>query len=172
MEAPRFDLAECRSPAEREFIKALHARAEDGSWFADSWLGPGRITLTVDLIDAEVNCVLRMLRVDFDGSKLIYGRDETFQLATDLDPARPDVVVIAGMSTADLAIIAAGWLEQEMRRPVVRHEWHQPGFVHRKWLFADTGEHLIWSDSANSRRTGLGAPDMVVSVKTSRQSQV
>ena len=172
MEAPRFDLVECRSPPEREFINALHARAEAGQWFADSWPVPGKIIVTVDIIDAEANCVLRMLRVDFDGTALTYGRDETFQLATELDPARPDVVVVVDKPPVRLADIAADWLEREMHRPVVRHEWHRPEFSHKIWLFADTGEHLVWSDSANANRSGLGAPDKVIPVKGARESAV
>lgn len=164
MEAPRFDLAQCRNPAEREFINALHARAEAGGWFADSWPVPGKIIVSVDIVDAAANCVLRMLRVDFDGSSLIYGRDETFQLVTDLDPASLDVVVVADKPPADLANIAADWLEREMRRPVVCHEWHRPEFSHKEWLFADTGEQLVWSDSANAKRGELGRPDKITPV--------
>jgi len=171
MDAPRFDIDECRNQAEHEFINALHARAEAGLWFADSWLEPDKIIVTVNIMDAEANCVLRMLRVDFDGTALTYGRDETCQLTTFLDPTRPDVVVIADKPPAGLAEIAADWLEHEMRRPVVRHEWHRPEFSHRIWLFADTGEHLMWSDSANANRPGLGVPDKIISVNRVRDSK-
>jgi hypothetical protein len=84
--APRFELDECRSEVEREFVEALHSRAESGGWCADAWPRDDRIIVTVDLCDAGCNCVLRMLRVDFDGSMMVAGPDGTGQLASNLDP--------------------------------------------------------------------------------------
>jgi|SRR6185436_11452090 len=89
--APRVDLDECRDATEREFIDALHARAEAGAWCADAWLRDDRIILTIDPCDSDpkYNCVLRMLRVDFDGAMPTLGADETSQ---HLGP--PDRVVV------------------------------------------------------------------------------
>jgi hypothetical protein len=63
--APRFGLDECHCDAEAAFVLALHARADGGGWYADSWLWDDRVVITVDISDPERNCVLRMLRVDF-----------------------------------------------------------------------------------------------------------
>ena len=92
--APRFDLDECNNERERDFIESLHARAEAGGWFADSWPREDRFMLSVCPSDPQYGCVLRTLRVDFDGVAVSFGPDETHQFATDLDPARADVVVL------------------------------------------------------------------------------
>jgi hypothetical protein len=73
--------------------------------------------------DPAYNRVLRTLRVDFDGMAVWFGPDETHQFATDLDPARPGVSVLPGRPVTELAAAAADWLEREMWRPIVRHEW-------------------------------------------------
>jgi hypothetical protein len=53
-----------------------------------------------------------------------------------------------------------------MGRPIVRREWNRPNFRRREWLLADTGQGLVFSDSANLRvREGLGPPDRVVHVR-------
>ena len=163
--APRFDLDECNNEREREFVALLHLRAETGSWYANSWPRDDRVIITVDITDPTRNCILRMLRVDYDGSALALGTDETFQLVSDLDPARPDVVLLKGRPVTDLATTAADWLEQEMNRPIMRLEWNQPEFSRTLWILADTGEELVISDSANTfRREGLGSPDRIISV--------
>lgn len=110
--ADRFDLTECNSEAERAFIEALHARAEAGGWYADSWPRDDRIVLSVCRIRSK--CVVRTLRVDFDGRAVAFGDDETHQFVTDLNPAL--ATVIAGRPPAELAGLAADWLEGEMAR--------------------------------------------------------
>jgi hypothetical protein len=166
--APRFDLEGCNNDAERAFIEAVHARAEAGKWFADAWrVREGCVTLSICPADNDpkYNCVLRTLRVDFDGKAVWFGPDETHQFATDLDPARPGVFVLSHQPITELAAAAADWLEREMRRPIVRHEWDGPGFSRRLWVLADTGEGLVISDSANMfRRSGLGPPDRITLV--------
>ncbi len=97
--APRFDLDECNSEAEGVLIEALHARADAGGWCADVWrVWDDRLTLSVcpSDDDPEYNCVLRTLRVDFDGTTVRFGPDETGQFATDLDPTRSEVSVLSG----------------------------------------------------------------------------
>ncbi len=163
--ALRFDLDECNNEREKEFIDLLHARAEAGGWYADSWQRDDRIIIAVDIHDRQRNGVLRMLRVDYDGSALAVGPDETYQLVTDLDPARSGVVVWRDRPVAELAALAADWLEREMSRSVVRQEWLRPTFTHTRWLLADTGQELVWSDSANNgHREELGPPDRMISV--------
>ncbi|QDT14917.1 hypothetical protein [Alienimonas californiensis] len=166
--APRFDLDECRSDAERAFVEALHARADAGGWFADSWrVWDDRLTVSVCVCDSEpeYNCVLRTLRVDFDEGAVQFGPDETHQFATDLDPARPGVSALSGLPIVDLAAAAADWLEREIRRPIVRREWDRPdcrGVAPRLWALADTGESV----TARGQRTpDFGPPDRVVPVR-------
>jgi hypothetical protein len=93
-----------------------------------------------------------------------FGPDETHQFSTDLDPARPGVSAMSGLPVADLAAAAADWLEREMRRPIVRHEWDrldQRGVAPRLWVLADTGEGI----GARGQRTpDFGPPDRVVPV--------
>jgi hypothetical protein len=160
--APRFELDKCNNELEREFIELLHAHAEAGGWFAEAWPREDRFMLSVSPSDQHV---LRTLRVDFDGAAVSFGPDETHQFATDLDPARADVVVLSGRPLADLASAAATWLEREMHRPIVRHDWDRLTFHRREWFLGDTGERLSISDSANQvRRKGLGPPDHIVQV--------
>lgn len=162
--AQRFDLAECNTHAEAAFVSALHARAEAGGWYADSWLWDDRVIVTVDVSDPMENCVLRMLRVDFRDGAVAFGPDETCQLATDLDPAQPGMSVRSGQPASVLANAAADWLEWEMRRPIVRHEWNRldcRGVAPRLWVLADTGEGLVGSGQLGP---DFGPPDRVVAV--------
>jgi hypothetical protein len=162
--APRFDVHECRNEAEFRFLQTLHSRAAAREWHADAWSRDDRLLLTVDITDHEYNTVLRTLRVDLVGSTLLAGPDETHQLTTDLDPGSANVVRIPGGTPEVLATAAADWLEQEMARPIERWEWNRVTFRHRLWQCADTGEHLVWSDSENKKRSDLGSPDRVVAL--------
>jgi hypothetical protein len=165
--APRFDLDECNNDAERAFIQALHARAEAGGWHADVWrVWDDRLTLSVCPCDSDpkYNCVLRTLRIDFDGATVRFGPDETHQFATDLDPARAAVSLLSGQPVAELATAAADWLEREMRRPIVRHEWDRldrRGVAPRLWVLADTGEAIV---ARGQRTPDFGPPDRVVPI--------
>jgi hypothetical protein len=163
--APRFGLTACNSESERAFIEAMHHRSEAGGWYLDAWVWDDRVVLAVSPGDRtpSYNLILRTLRVDFDGRSVRFGPDETHQFATDLDSARPGVHVLSGRPVAELADAASDWLEREMRRPIVRHEWDrldQRGVAPRLWVLADTGEGIVaqgqWSD--------FGPPDRVVTV--------
>lgn len=164
--APRFDLAGCNTDREREFVEALHARAEAGGWYADAWPRDDRVMMSVCPCDRDsaYNCVLRTLRVDFNGTAVWFGPDETHQLATDLDPTQPGVSVLSGRPVAELAAAAADWLEREMRRPIVRHEWDRldrRGVAPRLWVLADTGQAIA---ARGQRSPDFGPPDRVVPV--------
>lgn len=164
--APRFDLDECNSESEREFIEALHRRSETGGWLPDTWVWDDRVVVAYCPCDGEpeYNCILRTLRVDFDGAAVRFGPDETHQFATDLDPARPGVTVLSGRPVAELADAAADWLEREMRRPIMRHEWDRldsRGVAPRLWVLADTGEGIV---ARGQRLSDFGPPDRVVAV--------
>src|SRR5262245_16270314 len=164
--APRFDLTACNNEPERTFIEAMHHRSEAGGWYPDVWVRDDRVVLAVSPGDQTpgYNLILRTLRVDFDGRAVRLGPDETHQFATDLDPARAGVHVLSERPVAELADAAADWVEREMRRPIVRHEWDrldQRGVAPRLWVLADTGEGIVvrgqWSSD-------LGPPDRVVTV--------
>lgn len=111
--APRFDLVECNTEQEREFIAALHLRAVAGNWYADSWLRTNRLIIAVYPLE-------RTLRVDFDGTTIIFGDDETHQFVTDLDSAK-GATVVKGKPIAELAEIAADWIERETWRTRASH---------------------------------------------------
>jgi hypothetical protein len=113
--APRFDATECNTELEREFIEALHARAVRGGWYADSWPRADRFLLSVTILDQLAKCVVRTLRVDFDGVAVTFGDDETHQFVTNLDPSQ-GAAVVSGLPITELADIAANWLEREMHR--------------------------------------------------------
>ncbi|MBN9524193.1 hypothetical protein J0H58_37730 [bacterium] len=165
--APRFELAECNSDEERAFVEALHARAEAGEWYADSWRVWGdRLTLSVTPSDTDPAnaCGLRTLRIDFDGASVRFGPDETHQFATDLDPARPGVSFLDSRPVSELAAAAADWLERELRRPIVRHEWDRldrDGVAPRLWVLADSGEAIV---ARGYPTPDFGPPDRVVPV--------
>jgi len=165
--APRFGLTDCNSDREREFIESVHARAEAGGWYAGSWPRNDRFVMYVCLSDRDpdYNCVLRTLRVDFDGSAVWFGPHETHQFVTDLDSDRSDVSMLSGRPIRELAAAAADWLEREMRRPIVRYEWDRldrRGVAPRLWLLRDTGEPLV---ARGSRSPDFGPPDRVIAVR-------
>ncbi len=114
--APRLNLFVCRNEVDREFLEALNARAERGGWTADSWPREDRALISFD-VESE-DCIIQTLRIDFDGTTVIFGPNETCQLVTDLDPNRHDVCVATGSSPAILASVAADWLEREMNNPL------------------------------------------------------
>jgi hypothetical protein len=119
----------------------------------------------MDIIDVARNCILRMLRIDFDGSRVVVGPDETYQLVTNLNLDHPGVMAIGGRSIRELADIAADWLETEMRRPILRQEWIRDEFTRTRWILADTIETLMVSDSGNEKhREGIGPPDSTTQV--------
>jgi hypothetical protein len=111
VDAPRFRLAECNTDSERLFIEALHARSVAGGWVADSWPQPDRII--VSICRQNSGGISHTLRVDFDGASIKYGYDETQQFVTEMSPA-DGAKVATGRSPAELAGVAADWLEREM----------------------------------------------------------
>ena len=165
-EAPLFDLVECNSEQEKEFIEILHNRAKIGGWTADSWPAEDRIILSVDISDPDpaYRVILRTLRIDFDGMTTWLGPDETFQLVTNLNPDHPDVTVLSGISIFEAATRAADWLEKEIWRSIVRQEWDhldERGVAPRLWIVLDTGEAFC---SQGQRTTAMGQPERVIPV--------
>jgi hypothetical protein len=161
-----FGLQGGRDPSESKFVSVLHSRAVTGGWYADADARPAddRLTLTVEVIDSDAKAVLRVLRVDYTGEQVVVGEDETYQLATELDPTRASVHSKTSGSVAELAEFAADWLEKELERPIDRVEWQGWTFWHRRWIFVDTGEVIVWSDSRNRRNRRLGRPKRRVRV--------
>ena len=164
--APRFELDECNTESERVFIEALHLRSEAGGWYSDAWVWDVRVVLAVCPSDHTpgYNLLLRTLRVDFDRREVRFGPDETHQFATELDPSRTGVFALSGLPIAEMADAAADWLEFEMRRPIVRHEWDRldkRGVAPRLWMLADTGEGVA---AMGQRSPDFGPPDNIVAV--------
>jgi hypothetical protein len=137
---------ECRSLEEKEFASALAARAEMGNWYGDLWFFDEPLIVSVVATDDSADkypLVLRTLRVDFFGRRVVVGKDPTHQLVNKLDPASPGVSSLESGTPTELAQFAADWLEGEMWRPIDRLEWplSAPGCT--LWVLADTGEGLV-----------------------------
>ena len=157
---------DCPSESAWSFISALCEHAsewtslgispQDGFYQADT----GLITLGISINDEERNCIVRDLRIDFDGSKTVMGEDETHQYVTDLIPGERGAIEysLPGGSPEDHAQLAATWLATEMRRTIERHEWHKSLYRHTKWVMVDTGKYIVWSDTRNIKRSDLGPP--------------
>ncbi|HEY1068682.1 MAG TPA: hypothetical protein VGE52_21340 [Pirellulales bacterium] len=114
--APRFYVEEpheCNDERERAFIEALHSCTENSDCSWESWPRPDRFLLSHSKI--VQGCVVRTLRIDFDGSVVWLGDDETHQFATDLDASRPDVYLLEGFPVHVLAAAAAYWMEYQTR---------------------------------------------------------
>ncbi|WP_265595144.1 hypothetical protein [Haloferula sp. BvORR071] len=174
-----FEIGHYRSAAEQAFAETLRDRAHawriPGSSPDHTLVGRGgddRLVLALDISDQESKVCLRTLRIEFDGTGVVLGEDETGQLVTDLDPTLPDVFARrdSGGTPALFASFAADWVEQELRRRIERHEWTRDGFCHRRWLFADTGKSIVWSDSCNTPRSNLGPPDRIIVVRDFSQA--
>ncbi len=128
--------------------------------------GASGIVLGVDISDTAPIVVLRTLRVEFDGTRALVGDDQTMQLVTSLDPRSRDVTIFAERSPDACALAVAEWIEEQLRRPIHRHEWLHEGFHHIVWLLADTGSKLIELTGLGSiDGLDLGAPDAVTVVR-------
>jgi len=125
------------------------------------------LILAVDLVDQDYHAVLRTLCADYDESRVVVGPDPTGQLVGDIDTRNEGTIVRREAATPDgTASVVADWIEGELRRPIERHEWDRSSwrerFKHRRWVMADTGTVLCWSDSSNQPRSELGVPDRVI----------
>ena len=81
----------------------------------------------------------------------------------------PLVSVLSRLPVAELAAAADDWLERQMRRPIVQHEWDRldcRGVALRTWVLADTGEGI---SARGHRSPDFGPPDRVVPVRVNRQ---
>ncbi|MGA2498291.1 MAG: hypothetical protein ABSH20_11155 [Tepidisphaeraceae bacterium] len=115
--APRFDVTECRDQPERRFLERLSARATRGGWFADSWSHLSDHVI-ISIVIRRQGVVTRPLRADFFGSRLVLGDDETHQFVTELNAGLPGVTVVPTGAPEELAEIAADWLESQISTQV------------------------------------------------------
>jgi hypothetical protein len=166
------DVDDCPTEAEREFLTALCAHSSEWLRFG---LSPDAgliqfedsvLTVALDVSDHKQGVVLRTLRIDFDGSGVVLGYDETGALVTKLDVQNPDVKEYRefGVTPTDCANAAAEWLEVELARRIERREWNTPLFKHQEYVVVDMNQCIAWSDSQNKRRSGLGVPHRVTIV--------
>jgi hypothetical protein len=165
MEAVRLtDFDECRSPEEKEFASALASRAEQGDWYGDLWFFDEPLIVSVvasDESEGMYHLVLRTLRVDFFGKRVVVGKDPTHQLVDKLDIASPGVYSLENGTPTELAQFAADWLESEMWRPIDRLEWPTSAPDYKLWVMADTGEGLV---AKGFRSELLGEPERRIRV--------
>lgn len=122
--------------------------------------------LTVALDVSAGNHVLRTLRVDFDGQCVLMGEDETLQLVTDLNEQNPEVLVhkSENASLEEFADVAGQWLERELKRVIVLHQWMDSQGRHRKWILEDVGHCIVQSDSTDQNSDGWGMPESTTMV--------
>lgn len=107
----------CRNELERRFLERLNDRAEKGNWCADCWSHlTDHVLISIYLPGDKA----RSLRVDFFGSRLLLGYDETHQFVTELNPDNPLVTVVPDGTPEQLAVIAADWLESELAEWIKR----------------------------------------------------
>lgn len=165
IDPPVFGLDECRSENERQFIIELEKLS---NWYLDFMPHEMRTVLYASPVDRDYNLVLRTLRVDYDGSTLWLGPDETHQFSTDLAVGQRGVSTHSDQSPIELAAIAAKWLNHELRRPIERQEWDKlddRGVAPRLWLMADSGERICRNGVVLSE---FGPPDRTIQVKQFR----
>ena len=166
--------------AERAFLDGLEERARSwGSLGLDRddvmVLGghDGTLAVGVNVTDREQRCVLRLLRVDFDGAAIACGEDETHQFVTDLHAGCDGFTgwVGFGCSPRELAGPAADWIESELRRPIERLEW-RVGFFgrHIRYVLTDTERVILWSDPQNKYRQLTTQPRSITVVRDYRRT--
>lgn len=159
--APRLRLGEVRTAEERAFVGCLEERATRGDWLGDSWIWEDRLIVSVSPQDEEERVILRTIRADFFGDRVVIGDDPTDQIVGDLDRAQQGVAVKSG-PPEELAEFVADWFERELARPIERREWKHATFEHREWVMVDSGRRLMWSDSSNRNDRALGQPHRIV----------
>jgi hypothetical protein len=132
----------------------------------------GMLTLGFDVADEVKRVAVRTLRVEFHGDALRAGKDETGQFVTALDITLPGVQEwrCPDLGPDDFAELAAKWLAVELARPIELHQWKTIFFRHERYVLADTGQLLCWSDSARKRRSDLGPPHNIRHVHPPSQS--
>lgn len=156
-----------RNEAEREFLNALFAHSS--AWaklgvtndccminlYFDSIL-----MVAFDICDWNGNNVVRSLKVDYDGTRVLMGETGTnlFDSKFDVHDSKVKVLNDSDSSPTDLADETAQWLYFEMSRPIVFKEWITVFYHHTQYELADTSQPLGWSDSQNKKRRWLGSP--------------
>jgi hypothetical protein len=169
-----FDMGEYRDDAERRFVEAMRTRALE--WAAlgvrpdEAFVLPDDglpfLRLGVDVVDRDAGSIVLSYQVRFDYASVVVGEDPTAQFTDPPDPRRS--ATLRADTPEALAGFACDWIEAELARPVERHEWETAAFRHTRWVMGDTGDELMWSDSANDPRPGLGEPDRRVVVRDFR----
>lgn len=167
-----FHTDECPAQWEIEFLHALYVHAQQwqhlGISFDDMLMQRDDSLLTVafDVSSKEYRKVLRMLRIDFYGTRILLGDDETYQLVTDLNPQNLNVISFEDINGTPQAFadFAAQWLLREASRAIELHEWGNSRSYHRRWILADTGQCVSMSDFHCKMRGELGPPDRVTIV--------
>ena len=117
----------------------------------------GVLTMAVDVDDTSARVNIRTLRADFDGRRVLVGRDSTGQLVEPLvEGDEVQSYDVTGQTPEAIGQLMAERLEPEILRPIIREEWDSLRFT--RWVLADSGRELVWSSSTNRRPARLGEP--------------
>jgi hypothetical protein len=146
-----------RSEADRLFLRRLRELLRD---IFNPWLSFPQLVVTVDVDDPDERSVLRTLRADFDGSRLVAASDQGHQVtAMHLDPTDPDLFELPSGSSPELgAEAAAAWFREQAARLIERHEWDGPTHVWTRWILKDTGRAL----AARYPSAPIRPPDRII----------
>jgi hypothetical protein len=113
-----------------------------------AWYEAGRLTVALQIRDNQARMMLRALRLEIGNDSWI---------AAWVSPARfdqpefqysdPEEQTGGDITDAEQGVGAAiGWLQAQVRRPIVRYVWHDGGrIVARNWRFADDDRPLVGS---------------------------
>lgn len=116
----------------------------------------GRVWIGISLIDRDGEMALGSLRVDVSDTGWVANWVTGDPLTTSFAHSQPFNDDNAGGPVTDVQRCvdeAVGWLEQQLRRPIVRRQWRRNGkVVARSWRMEDTGETFIASGDAGCWR--------------------
>jgi len=125
----------------------------------------GLLTMIVDIDDEDRRCIVRTLRADFAGARVLIGRDPTGQWVTPLIEGEDGVRChdVRGKTPEEIGALMVGLFEVEIIRPIYREEWDDNQF--HRWVLGDTGEELVWGSLTKRRPDQVGVPQRRIQLR-------
>jgi hypothetical protein len=156
-----------RNEAERRFLDrmaelVLTNPLEPEALF-DAWFYYPQLVMTLCICDPGDPCVLRTLRVDYDGCRIVAGNDPSHQITEEhMDSEDPDAFETDdGNSPEEFAELAFDWFCDQANRPIERHEWTGTDHGWYLWILADAERGLVARYSGRPDRP----PDRIVRIR-------